>query len=169
MEAKMHGSSAHVKRFNSSIFNTYRVAMFWDYMQVMNNIIRDLEESHRKCTSTTFSKIVYDQCGGIITVTVDQIEVPEDVNDGSLINRQMEANGVLRLQYNILVTIFDGHHNYYDTPDFRKIFNSEYNWTWEPLPVFPTLLMNEKEFLDKDMAKNRKLLNTSYPTVLSCN
>lgn len=91
---------------------------------------------------TSFGLFRCDHRAGRITVTIHLLDVPEDGISGSLIVRQPDENGVLSLQYVILVTIINGHHCHDVILDLRHDTNPEYNLIAESLTVFLTLWVN---------------------------
>lgn len=86
-----------------------------------------------------------------------------------MIVRHPEANGVLRFQDGILVTIINADHSHDFIRGLCNDPNAENKWTPEALSVLLTLRMNGQALSAINMTNNSKLLNTSFATVLSCN
>lgn len=91
----------------------------------MKNRIRDLDESHRNFRVTIFRQYGYYQRVESITVLIYSLVVQEGGNAGSRMVRHPDANGVVRLQYSIRVTVIYGHHRHNAICDLHNDPNTE--------------------------------------------
>lgn len=138
----------NVYHINCSMLHNNLIPVNWESLIFMRNRIFCLHGSHRNCKGTTFHQYVYDQCNGILTVTVNLLEVLEDFNGVNTIVGQPYANVVLILQEGIRETIIDYHHHHEGIREFCQSLNPEYNFTRESLPVILTLRLNGKALND---------------------
>lgn len=138
-------------------------------MHFIENTVRDLYDSNLNFIITAYPQFGNDQRVGRITVTIHLLELLEDEDVFSLILRHSDANGVLRRQKDIRLTLIDFQHRHDAIRKLCKDPSLEYNWTREQLPVFITILVNGKALSGIDMTKHSKLMNTAFKTVLSCN